>query len=169
MTPFPLEQLKSDTFQARIGFVATAPALRRLLNRSPEVKEVKQAFRTGEVTETSIGNFVKSLMRDLSPGVPFRHDLALAALAVVLEKRPTQFAEEFLRDLAQLKLAEMSMSIRVARECLASRVDVAANKRSTLQLAEPGEVKILLYQESSDLESLDRPGQMRRIVKCGVP
>ena len=48
--------------------------------------------------------------------------MALAALAVVLERRTTEFAEEFLLDLAKLKLAEMPLCIRVARECVKHRM-----------------------------------------------
>jgi hypothetical protein len=58
-------------------------------------------------------------MNDLRRGECFPHDLALAALAVALEYRPTPFAKEYLRDLSRLRLAEMSTSVRLAQECLA--------------------------------------------------
>ena len=49
------------------------------------------------------------------------NSLALAALAVILEHRATDFAEEFLHDLSRLRLSELSAAIYVARECLKNR------------------------------------------------
>jgi|GEM_PF-2087532 len=133
MTIPVLEQLKSDEFQAKTGFVATAPALRRLLLRTPEVRALRQALISGALTERRIQAFVRSLLSTLRSGVPMQHDLALAALAVALEKRGTAFAGEYLHTLASLQAAEMSMSIRVARESLKSRTSLSGTERTFIR------------------------------------
>jgi hypothetical protein len=129
-----LERLKSDDFAARVGYVATAPALRRLLSRTSEVQAVRDALATGQLSEELIRRFVGALMADLRKGEPFRHDLPISALAVALEQRCTEFAGEFLRGLAALRAAEMAMSIRVARECLKDRETTAGNLTAVVQL-----------------------------------
>ena len=105
----------------RLWFIATPSALRRALQRSPEVRLIRESLKIGALDEEAIGHFVESLMTDLKPGMPFAHDLTLSALAVALDQRGTGFAEKFLEELAGLQAAEMSMSIRVARECLRAK------------------------------------------------
>jgi hypothetical protein len=121
MSAVVLEQLKSDDFFMRAGCLSTPIALRRVLSRAPEVASLQRALKQQAISEETLRQFVSWLLRDLRLGERFPHDLAIAALAVVLERRATDFAEEFLRDLSRLKLAEMSISIRVARECLKVR------------------------------------------------
>jgi hypothetical protein len=61
---------------------------------------------------------VDELMRDFRPGSQFQHEIALAAIAVVLETRYTAFADEYLLDLARLHTkAELDLSPRVAQLC----------------------------------------------------
>lgn len=119
-----LECLKSDEFAISAEAIATPEALRRHLLRSQEVRDIREALRQGAITETSIRTFVSSLMREFIAGKHFPHEMALAALAVALERRPTDFAEEFLLNLAKLKLAEMPMCIRVARICVKQRTSL---------------------------------------------
>ena len=120
-----LERLKSDAFAAEAVFLSTPGALRRVLVGTSEVRAVKQALRQGAITEDSLRRFVADLMTDLRRGERFPHEMALAAVAVVLEMRPTDFADEFLHDLSALRLSEMSLCIRVARECLQHRLRLA--------------------------------------------
>lgn len=117
-----LDQIIADDFALAAGFLATPGALRRWLRRAPEVKAIREALRQEAITEDTLRRFVSSLLDDLHRGERFPHELAVAALAVVIESRATDFAEEFLHDLARLQLAEMSICIRVARECLKYRV-----------------------------------------------
>jgi hypothetical protein len=109
--------LKSDNFAARAGFLSTASASRRLLQRSPEVLAIRQALDNGTLADSEIRAFVDQLLKDLRPGVHFPHGLPLAALAVALEGKTTPFAEEYIHDLANLQVAEMALWSRVAREC----------------------------------------------------
>jgi hypothetical protein len=82
---------------------------------------VQDALQTGELSDPLLRGFVSSLLTAFRKGEVFQHDMAVAAIAVALERETTPFAEEYLRDLARLQAAEMSMSIRVARECLNQR------------------------------------------------
>ncbi len=112
-----LNQLRSEDFAVSVGFHSNPIALRRRLARMAEVAAVKEALRQGAITEQTIRKFVSQLMEDFRRGEHFAHEDALAALCVALETRPTTFAEKFLDDLADLQLAEMSLCMRVAREC----------------------------------------------------
>jgi hypothetical protein len=130
-----LEDLKSDEFELSVGFLSTASALRRFLNRTPAVAAVRQALRQGAITEDTIRQFVSVVISDLRIGQRLPYEIAIAGLAVVLESRATDFAEEYLHDLSRLRLAEMSLCIRVARECLKHRVNIARRESRVLRLA----------------------------------
>jgi hypothetical protein len=116
-----LEQLTKDDFHISIGFIHAPASVRRALLRSNDVRWVAMALRYGLITEEMIREFTSRVMGEFAKGQRLPNDLALAALAVVLERRPTSFAEEYLLDLARLNLAEMVVSIAIARECLSNR------------------------------------------------
>ncbi len=120
-----LENLKSEEFLLEMGFLLPPAALRHRLQSMRQVRELQEAIAQGAIPEQAVREFVGSLTGSLRRGERFPHDLALAALAVALENRTTPFAEEYLRDLAGLKVAEMSVSRRVARECLDRRNPLA--------------------------------------------
>jgi hypothetical protein len=103
------------------------------LLRSQEVRDIRAALQQGAITEETIHEFVSSLMKAFQVGRRFEHETALAALAVALERRSTDFAEEFLLDLARLKLAEMPICIRVARECIREARKIARNARKNFR------------------------------------
>jgi hypothetical protein len=135
MTARVLEQLHSEGFLLSLAFVSTPGPLRRVLSRRQEVRMVREALRQGAITEATIRRFVSDLMRDFRPGKQFLHELPLAALAVAMETRATDFAEEFLHDLSRLRSAEMGLCIRVARECLKRRTSVPGNTAKTFSLS----------------------------------
>ena len=107
MTSLLLNRLKTDAFDCSIGFHHTPSAVRRRLLMSRDVRHLAAALRFGAITENMIRELVSSIMSEFSRGRRLPNDLALAAIAVVLELAPTDFAEEYLHDLARLKLAEM--------------------------------------------------------------
>ena len=128
-----LDHLKSEEFALSVGFPATPIALCQVLRRTEAVHNLRRCLEQGAVSEETIRAFVSALLAGFRVGQRFEHETVLAALAVVLERRPTDFAEEFLLDLAKLKLAEMSRCIRVARECLKHRVTITQNKGKDFQ------------------------------------
>jgi len=134
-----LRELLSDEFELAVGFVGTPSAAHWLLGRMPQVRAIRQSLRQEALTDETIRRFASGLLWDLRRGERLPHELAIAALAVALEMRPTDFAEEFLRDLSRLKLAEMSLCIRVARECLARRVAIARTTERKFNARRPEE------------------------------
>ena len=128
MIPLVLYRLTQDEFETSIGFLRTPESVRSALLKSPDVLGVAMALRNGEITEDMIRDFIALVTSEYSRNQRLPHDLALAALAVVLELRPTRFAEEYLLDLGRLKLAEMSVSTNVARVCLKNTYAVAKNE-----------------------------------------
>lgn len=114
-----LQRLLTDDFLASIGVVSNPSALRRTLLKNEHVIELRQAMTLSKTSERSVREFCDLLYRDFERGAQFPHELALAAVAVILEDRRTEFAEEYLLDLARLNIQEMSLAPRVARECYA--------------------------------------------------
>ncbi len=91
-----LDELISESFILSVGFLSTPGTLRRFLVRSREVREIREALRQGAIDEETIREFVSGLLAGFRVGSRFEHEIALAALAVVLERRATDFADEFL-------------------------------------------------------------------------
>jgi len=115
-TVVQLDGLLSDDFIAEVGVVSSPRGLRRAIYKSDRVAVLRRAISCGSITETDIRQFTERLMKDFSRGEKFPHELALAALAIALENRRTEFAEEYLLDLARLNIVEMSLAPGVARD-----------------------------------------------------
>lgn len=114
-----LEALKADAFKASIGSLTSPKALRRSLLHRPEVASVREALRNGHISEGTIERFVDSLMADFQRGTQFPHELALAALACALDGRRTEFAYNYLLDLARLqKFSELDIAPKIGGQCL---------------------------------------------------
>jgi len=114
-----LERLLQPEWEA--DYVAsTAEALRALLRRSPEVRQIREDYDAGAVTAATLRQFVQQLFAtSTADSMPYEH--ALAAIAVVLEDRFTDYSEEYLVDLARVRTARLAMASRVARTCLRKR------------------------------------------------
>ena len=137
MNSVVLDRLTGDEFHKSIGPILPPRALRQVLLQSEHVQQVIYALAQGEITDDSIRDFVSALTANFVQGQKFPDDLALAALAVVLERRPTDFADEYLRGLAKLRLTEMVISANVARECLEQRKLLANNQQVTASVEGP--------------------------------
>ena len=132
-----LEDLTSEDLAVRLAFLSTPSALRACLQKTAEVAELTRELRLGAITEDGIKSFMSGLLEDLRIGERFQQEMAVAALAVALETRPTDFAEQFLRNLSGLRLAEMGAAARVARECLKRRVTLADSKARLFNATHP--------------------------------
>src|SRR5262245_20135994 len=121
MSPSPLEGLLNEDLQANACAFSTGPALRLFFGQRLEIHEVREGVRQGTITEQAILDFVARLLQAMRPGVLFPYDLPLGALAVACADLPSLFADTFLRELADMNLAEMPLGPRVAREVLARR------------------------------------------------
>lgn len=128
MTTQLLEKLKPEFLSASVPFVLPPAVMRIALQRVLIVRRVSWALRRGQLPELEFREFVASMTADLQAGRQLPGDLSLAALAVAAESCSQAFAEEYLCDLARLRLAEMPVSIRVARECLKARYALPKNE-----------------------------------------
>lgn len=117
-----LDLLVAEDFDLGLTFYSTPSALRRRLRKSDEVARLEEALERGALTEATAERFVDELQKKgLRRGVRFPYETALAALAVALERRYTEFAWRYLETLASLKLSEMTLSIGVAKLVLEQR------------------------------------------------
>ncbi len=164
-----LSQLVSEEFAMQFWHIATPPAVYRALKRSRVVGDISNALKTGQLTEDVIGEFVSGLMNDLRENEPFQHDLAMAAIAVALEDRASDFAEAYLQSLAALQIAQMPMSSRVARECLRKREAVMARTTKAEGVISPPVVSRLIFINHDDLHWRfpgNVTGEVRNEVCC---
>lgn len=111
-----LENLLSEDYAIRVGFILPPGAMRLVLQRHSEQTAVTAAIRRGELTEVELREFVARCLAQFKPGALLPGDLALATLAVSLERIQTKYAEEFLTTLGKLHLQEMPLSSRITRE-----------------------------------------------------
>jgi hypothetical protein len=116
-----LDGLLAEEFLANACAFSTAPALRQFFVRQDEVRKVSEALVEGSLTEDAIQTFVARLLGDLKVGIHFHHDLTFAALAVAMAKQTSPFVEQFLRELAELRVAEIPLAPRVAQDVLQNR------------------------------------------------
>lgn len=121
MTDQALLALWDEVLALEMPPVSTARALRLLLRRHQSVRRLSESFALGSLTDLEVERFVSRLIERFQHGHRFEHQLALGALAVVLEHRYTEFSDRFLAQLARLKLEEFRSAIEVARECLRHR------------------------------------------------
>jgi hypothetical protein len=119
-----LERLLSEDLQANACAFSTAPALRLFFGQRPEVREVQEGLQRGTITESAVREFVATLVKGVRPGTLFANDLTLSALAIAFSDLQAPFADAFLRELAELKVAEMPLGPRIAREVLAQRTSL---------------------------------------------
>jgi hypothetical protein len=125
-----LDPLKLDSTFDSFGALPTPAVVRRALMSLREVKLLAGAIRHGTVTEIQIRRFTSELVSCYQPNTAFPSGMALAALAVALEQSQSDFAEEYLLDLARLKLSELHLSIQVAKACLKARSLLNKNEKS---------------------------------------
>jgi hypothetical protein len=122
-----LKYLKSEEFATGVGFHLPPTAMRIRISRLKECGELRAKYRSGELGEKQLREFVQDLMSDWCRGEKFPHELALSVLCVALEPFSTKFVEEFALDLARLELSEMRLCIDIARICVRRRCQYSAS------------------------------------------
>jgi hypothetical protein len=123
--------LLSDGFRLEAGCLTTPSSARKYLCRSKYVENVKVALKNGKITEKTIEEFVDSVSKEFKKGEQFTHELAFAAVAVVLEDNKTQFSERYLLSLTNLcDISELHMAPRIAKISLQElRRSMVANQQ----------------------------------------
>ena len=112
-----LHNLTSAEFVASLGATSSPVGLRRALQKNETVQVLKTAIWQGEVSEKAMQAFAEMLTAKFKPGKYFTYETALAAIAVAIESRKTDFTEHYLLDLARIDIEEMPMAPRVAQLC----------------------------------------------------
>ncbi len=121
-----LDRIASVEFEAEV--VASTPSvLRELLRRRCEVIELRERYDCGFVADETLRGFVGSLLERGARCARFPYQIALSAIAVMLEDRFTAFANEYLSDLARIRSDRFSMASRVAHLCLRARKSATQN------------------------------------------
>ncbi len=112
-----LKKIKSDDFIFSIGYEMPPKAIRYVLVRTEECKQLRDAYWSGNLSEAELRGYIQSLLGEFVSGEKFSYDITLSLIAVALEPFYTPFVEEYLTTLANLELSEMPLSIRVAKLC----------------------------------------------------
>ena len=117
-----LALLKSEELDLDIPPTSSPRIFRDLLHARPQVQLVKGELANGQLSEQTVRQFINDLMQLFVRGKRFEYETALAATAVVFEDYFSPYAEEFLTELAALRLSEIALATQVARLCLYERV-----------------------------------------------
>lgn len=112
-----LQKIKSNDFIFSVGYEMPPKAMRYILLRTEECKQLRDAYWSGNLSEAELRSYIQSLLREFVSGEKFSYDMTLSLVAVALEPFNTPFADEYLTTLANLELSEMPLSIRVAKLC----------------------------------------------------
>lgn len=147
-----LDYLLSEHFSDSVGFILPPAALRLVLGKSVGVQDLTKAIRRGEVSTKVLRSFVSRLASEFKAGEHLRGDLALAALTVAVESHRTKFADEFIKSLANLHVAELPVCTRIARECLKYRKTLPKDL-----------IRINRYPHKTPVIRLSRPIRVRAI------
>ena len=116
-----LEKIKSNDFIFFIGYDMPPKAMRYILLRTKECKQLRDAYWSGNLSEAELRRYIQGLLGEFVSGEKFYYDMTLSLVAVALEPLYTSFADEYLTTLANLELSEMPLSIRVAKLCVQTR------------------------------------------------
>lgn len=114
-----LTVLDSEDVSQIVLSIATPKAICSILRTHSHVEAARRhLFENAYEAQRDIEEFVRERLSDLKSKTYFPHEPAFCALAVVLETLPMPAAEDFLSELAVLRIAEMPISPRVAALCL---------------------------------------------------
>jgi len=115
-----LERITTPDFE--ITLVAATPGiLRKMLLRKREVVQLRELYATGSFSDQQIESFVTELLEAEGSRKRFPYQVALAALATVLEDYFSKLAKEYIENLAGVRASSFSTAAGVARESLAAR------------------------------------------------
>lgn len=116
-----LALLQSPALLDCAATISTAQGLRSFLRARAEVVGIRKALSSGELTPVQLKVFVRDLLRGFTSGRKFTDEIILAVIAVAVETLPGSFADEYLRELAALKVGEIPLAPRVAALALVER------------------------------------------------
>jgi hypothetical protein len=127
-----LKTLDSEEIALIVHTISTPVALYNILHSRKDITAVRQCLLDSTDARQAIEEFVRERLFDLKPKIYFLHEPAFCGLAVALESLPLPAAEEFLAELAALKIAEMPISPHVAALCLERRRKILTSDTLTV-------------------------------------
>jgi hypothetical protein len=154
-----LTVLDSEDISQVVLSIATPKALCSILRTHRHVAAARRHLENAYEARRDIEEFVRERLLDLKSKTYFPHEPAFCALAVALETLPMPSAEDFLSELAALRIAEMPISPRVAALCLKRRRELLASNTlavfevsSPLLSSGPTQMQPTRFQENSSYE-----------------
>lgn len=160
-----LESLCKDSIAKLSMVIATPRALREELRKQPEIINTVKAVHEGTVTYDDISKFVRDLLKHFNTGERFRFDSSLCALAVIVNYTYGIWSDNFLNELAKLKVQEIQLSPRIAQLCLNERDNfLCRDTTSVSQLKKINPIEVGLYEEiSQPTSSITNEVELTRI------
>jgi hypothetical protein len=137
-----LAALDSDEVKELSMTISLPASLHDHLETLPVVRNIKEKINEGSLVFEQIQSTVSEWMGDFRPGTRFAHEPALSALAVALERRPGPDTEQFLEQLASLRIMEIPIAPRIASECLRNRKSLFSSMTSASRRFSSKVVKI---------------------------
>lgn len=98
-----------------LSCISTAEGFRNHLSRRQEVLALRRALEAGAISFDDVQVFIQGLLAGFVRGGRSHAEVVIAAVVVAIEPLTLPGIDEFLVDLARVKVAEMPMSPRVAR------------------------------------------------------
>jgi len=122
--------------------ISSSDGLRYALRRNAAVQSFAESIRSGAVEESDIRSLVNWILADFRAGARLKYALELAALAVALEGWHTLYSDEYINELAELRLSELEPGPSVARAVRKARSgDAQQSEKSIRFTLLPGGVK----------------------------
>ena len=70
-----LERIKSDDFIFSIGYEMPSKAIRYILARTEECKQLRDAYCSGNLSEEELRKYIQNLLREFASGEKFPYDI----------------------------------------------------------------------------------------------
>ncbi len=113
-----LKNICSYEFSKKLSPRVPSHAYLEAIEATDEYIQLKNALDKRKVTENEIRSFVKNGVDKIKPGVWSHMNVPFSVLACVLKTIDKDYADEYLKDLAESDSAELSGASRMASHCL---------------------------------------------------
>jgi hypothetical protein len=112
------EELLSEEFDSKYFLVEMTDSLYSKLSHDELVIKLHNFLESGIVTWNELREVVDKIAGTIEPGFSLNNQIALCAIAVAIEKLPSQFTGEFLDTLSRSRAPEIGKVSRIARKCI---------------------------------------------------
>lgn len=116
-----LNKLKSDEFLVSFGVVCPGKSFIKALEKSSLVQDIKNGIISGQITESDIEQFINKTDEEFVRGQAFAYDISYAALAVALIDQRLKIGDQFIIELASLRITEIQIATIVAETLILNK------------------------------------------------